>query len=219
MMDSSEGSLQLLVFFSKYEGDMTALPMTFQEQGLAMSRVLHQGEVMEFKFSSVDRVTDLEASLERLGLAELCVISSPLSPQNSVCLLSAEGMTCNSCVKLIQSNISDVAGVLTIRVSLQFKKAFVEYNPGLVQPVELASSIYDMGFDSQVLTVHGHTTASNSGSQSLDLRVGHIADGESESSAEPYAEPTVNIRRGHDTPITSSLRKGSHSAPIVGMYS
>ena len=63
--------------------------------------------------------------------------------------------SCSSCVRLIESSTADVSGVASIKVSLQFKKALVEYNPGAVTPAELAESIYDGGFETEALTTHG----------------------------------------------------------------
>lgn len=148
---------ELLVFFHGGERDIKDLPLSLQVQGLVESRVLHNGVVRECRFASTTgtEALDLRTSLERQGLSHCCSISSPLTLQNSACIISVEGMTCNSCVKLIETTISVVPGISTIKVSLQFKKAFVEFNPSIVKPAEVASSIYDMGFDAEVLTTFG----------------------------------------------------------------
>lgn len=148
---------RFLVFFHRSEKDIKDLPLSLQVQGLVESQVLHDGAVREYRFASTEAQCShhLRTSLERQGLFECCSISSPLTLQNSACVVSVEGMTCNSCVKLIETTISVVPGVSTVKVSLQFKKAFVEYNPSVVKPAELARSIYDMGFDAEVLTTFG----------------------------------------------------------------
>lgn len=145
---------KLLVFFHKTAEGNEDLPSTLQVQGLVARQVLHDGVVRVYSFASTE-AHNLGTCLEQHGLAQCSSISSPLTLQNNVCVVSVEGMTCNSCVKLIESTISVVAGVSSIKVSLQFKKAFIEYNPGVVKPAQLATSIYDMGFDAEVLTIHG----------------------------------------------------------------
>ena len=151
---------RVLVFFHK--GETEDNPVSLKVPGLVSSQVLHNGEVRELNFTSTEAefTRNLETCLERQGLAQSCSVSSPLNLLNSACVLSIEGMTCNSCVKLIESTISQVEGVASIKVSLQFKKAFVEYNPGVAKPAALAESIYDMGFDAEVLTTHEATRSS-----------------------------------------------------------
>ena len=160
-MDSLQPLSKLLVFFYKSEGDLKDLSVPSTIQGLVASRVSHDGCLWELDSSStVTQFThDLKAELDRQGLAQSYSFSSSLTAQNSACVLSVEGMTCNSCVKLIESTIAGETGVASIKVSLQFKKAMVEYNPGVVQPAELAGNIYDMGFDAEVLTMHGPSGA------------------------------------------------------------
>jgi Cu+-exporting ATPase len=147
---------KLLVFFHGSVGVSEDVSMSLEVPGAVSSQVLHNGEVREYSFISTEAefTRSLETSLERQGLAECCSISSLLTPQNSACVIAVDGMTCNSCVKLIESTTSQVTGVSSIKVSLQFKKAFVQYNPDVVKPAELGVAIYDMGFDAEVLSVH-----------------------------------------------------------------
>lgn len=57
------------------------------------------------------------------------------------------GMTCQSCVRNIEGNISTKCGVKSIKVSLSEKVGYVEYDPQLTDPRQIADAIDDMGFE------------------------------------------------------------------------
>ena len=80
------------------------------------------------------------------------VVSSPLSSDRAVCLVRVEGMVCQSCVSIIQSSLSGMAGVHGVSVSLAGKEAFVEFEQPLKSASELATDIEDMGFEAAVIT-------------------------------------------------------------------
>lgn len=69
------------------------------------------------------------------------------------CVITVEGMTCQSCVQTIESNIVKVNGVKDIKVNLDKKEAIVcidklsDTTPNLV-----AEHITDMGFEATVLS-------------------------------------------------------------------
>lgn len=79
-----------------------------------------------------------EFSSERQGLLEN-VIASVRLPIN--------GMTCQSCVRNIESNIRTKIGVVSIKVNLQEKSGYIDYDPQLTDPKQIATEIDDMGFD------------------------------------------------------------------------
>lgn len=60
------------------------------------------------------------------------------------------GMTCMSCVKNIESNISKNEGILLIKVDLDGKCANVKYNSNLTSPKQIADAIDDMGFEASI---------------------------------------------------------------------
>ncbi|XP_065178991.1 copper-transporting ATPase 2-like [Sycon ciliatum] len=78
--------------------------------------------------------------------------------------ISVDGMTCNSCVKSIEQMVGDSAGVQSISVSLQAKKATVCFDPAAVSASTIAERIEDMGFDASVLS----STQTNASSSSLE---------------------------------------------------
>ncbi|XP_065484358.1 copper-transporting ATPase 2 isoform X1 [Caloenas nicobarica] len=52
-----------------------------------------------------------------------------------------EGMHCKSCVRNIEGNISDLPGIQSIKVSLEHKRAVVEYSPNLITLSALQQAI------------------------------------------------------------------------------
>lgn len=74
------------------------------------------------------------------------VAESPRTSPLMEVIVFIEGMTCMSCVKNIEENISKVDGVNIIRVNLGQKQAFVRYNPFKISPLQVAERISDMGF-------------------------------------------------------------------------
>ncbi len=84
-------------------------------------------------------------------------VSTPLSPTSHAALVAVEGMTCNSCVKLIESTLSQREGVAGIRVSLKHKEAFVQFDPRLQSAQDLVTAIFDMGFDAELKASFSHT--------------------------------------------------------------
>ena len=73
-----------------------------------------------------------------------------VSAQADRCVIAIEGMTCNSCVKTIESNMGDVDGIIEIKVSLQLKNAMVKFNPSKLSPEKIAEMIDDSGFEAMV---------------------------------------------------------------------
>ncbi|XP_034859356.1 copper-transporting ATPase 2 isoform X2 [Mirounga leonina] len=83
--------------------------------------------------------------------------SSSKSPQGSTtaapqkCFLQITGMTCASCVSNIERNLQKEAGILSVLVALMAGKAEVKYNPEVIQPLEIAQLIRDLGFEAAVM--------------------------------------------------------------------
>ncbi|XP_053141059.1 copper-transporting ATPase 2 isoform X4 [Hemicordylus capensis] len=67
-------------------------------------------------------------------------------------VISIDGMTCNSCVKSIESSVSQRKGVVHISVSLAEGTGIIAYNAMITNSEELRAAIEDMGFDASVLT-------------------------------------------------------------------
>ncbi|XP_010171211.1 copper-transporting ATPase 2 isoform X2 [Antrostomus carolinensis] len=55
--------------------------------------------------------------------------------------IQIEGMRCKSCVRNIEGNISDLPGIQSIKVSLEHKRAVVQYSPNLITLSALQQAI------------------------------------------------------------------------------
>ncbi|OHX20369.1 heavy-metal-associated domain-containing protein [Chromobacterium sphagni] len=62
-------------------------------------------------------------------------------------ILNIDGMTCGGCVKSVTGILETMAGVGAVQVSLEDKRAKVDYDEAVVSPQELAAAVIDAGFD------------------------------------------------------------------------
>ena len=103
----------------------------------------------------------------RIGVSS-CVVSSPLRDENHVTLLTVTGMTCSSCVKLIETTVGQMVGINSVKVSLSQSEAFIEYQPAVTTPENLCTAIYNMGFDASIKLVLNNTGSCNNSSALTD---------------------------------------------------
>ncbi len=96
--------------------------------------------------------SEVERTFKNHGISQDDCIMVIVNGNNWACLLQVEGMTCQSCVQLIESALGKVAGVTTVTVALENKEAFIGYDPSIVQPEQLSKHVTDMGFDATILT-------------------------------------------------------------------
>ena len=113
-----------------------------------------------------DYATACREGLEASGIEGY--VSSPLGPSNHAAIISIEGMTCNSCVKLIENTVSPIEGVRGISVSLKYKQGFLQFNPQLQTAKQVATTIYEMGFDAQVTANYTQNVVSVAGPAMLE---------------------------------------------------
>lgn len=77
---------------------------------------------------------------------EICTEQSVLSAQVA---LDVTGMKCAGCVRAVEQELQQVAGVVSATVNLATEVATVQYQPDQVDPVELAEKLTEAGFPSQ----------------------------------------------------------------------
>lgn len=108
--------------------------------------------------SSVVSVEDLCTAIEDLGFEASCAVQEAsgetLPTREGVeggevktCYVGIEGMTCQSCVGLVESVVQDLGGVVSITVTLATKEGVVEYKVGQVEEEDIRTAIEDTGFD------------------------------------------------------------------------
>ena len=153
---SAQGTTKLLVFFADQED--CNVPLLRDVPGLVHQEEILNSRLSLYSFHPHPHVhINLKKALEDVNVRGVHV-SSPLGPINHAALLSIEGMTCNSCVKLIESTVSAMEGVGGIRVSLKHKQGFLQFDPQLQTAGQIATAIYDMGFDAQVTATYTHSS-------------------------------------------------------------
>ncbi|XP_008557408.1 copper-transporting ATPase 1 isoform X2 [Microplitis demolitor] len=112
----------------------------------------------------VEAINDMgfEASLEPSQSDDVNVYDAvnKLEINPTVCTIHVDGMTCQSCVKSITDVILKKRGVIKINVSLNDKEAKVTYNDADITPIEIATSIEEMGFDAYVKEINGNAMIS-----------------------------------------------------------
>ncbi|XP_037655883.1 copper-transporting ATPase 2 isoform X2 [Choloepus didactylus] len=75
--------------------------------------------------------------------------SGAVPPQK--CFLQITGMTCASCVSSIERSLQKEAGIVSVLVALMAGKAEVKYNPEIIQPLEIAQLVQNLGFEAAVM--------------------------------------------------------------------
>ncbi|XP_017586751.1 PREDICTED: copper-transporting ATPase 2 isoform X2 [Corvus brachyrhynchos] len=73
------------------------------------------------------------------------------------CVLQITGMTCASCVSTIERNLQKEDGIVSVLVALMAGKAEIKYKPELIQPLEIAQLIQNLGFEATVMEDNAET--------------------------------------------------------------
>ena len=111
----------------------------------------------------------LQSRLAACGMTAY-VSTSNLSAGHHAALLSVQGMTCHSCVKLIEDNVAKMEGVRGIKVSLKRCEAFVLFDYPHLKAEDIATSIFDLGFNAAVISTYCTKSASSENSRKSTKR-------------------------------------------------
>ncbi|XP_076800660.1 copper-transporting ATPase 2-like [Clavelina lepadiformis] len=96
--------------------------------------------------TSPDKLVD---AIEDMGF-DASVSKEGLLKRTTTGKIAVEGMTCNSCVNTIESQVGSYTGIHSIKVSLASREAVVEYNSELIELEQIKDAIEDMGFDASI---------------------------------------------------------------------
>ncbi|XP_023801459.1 copper-transporting ATPase 2 isoform X1 [Cyanistes caeruleus] len=73
------------------------------------------------------------------------------------CVLQITGMTCASCVSTIERKLQKEDGIVSVLVALMAGKAEIKYKPELIQPLEIAQLIQNLGFEATIMENNAET--------------------------------------------------------------
>ncbi|KAL6062215.1 ATPase Cu transporting protein 7B [Balamuthia mandrillaris] len=91
---------------------------------------------------SITNVDAICAAIEEVGFTALPLVE----PSEKDVMLSIKGMTCASCVSIIENVVGSEKGVLEIAVNLALERASVTFDPDLITIRAIINSIEDVGF-------------------------------------------------------------------------
>lgn len=206
--------------------------------GVGSIQVSLREEKAEVTFDdSVTSLDKLRKEIEEMGFDA----SLPESHGGTELRLKIEGMTCNSCVRTIEDNMSSKEGICQASVSLEAMEGMFLFDPNKITPDEIRDAVYDMGFDASILdcgdavvcseiAVEGMTCNScvmsieskvSDADGVLDVRVSlekkeaRVAHMESKISAESLKELIYDM--GFDTEVKQSSPAERVSLRVEGM--
>ena len=127
--------------------------------------------VIDSSQTSADAVAE---GISNMGFdAKVAPEEGPASERTAV--IGIEGMTCNSCVRTIESSIGGVPGITAIKVSLADQEGTVTYDPQVVKATEIAGVIENMGFDTKVLQQEDESLSDDEFAQIASSRVSSVS--------------------------------------------
>lgn len=119
--------------------------------------------------------SDVEAVLESVKSSmtnERVLCSDLIADAINVCIIPVSGMTCNSCVKLIDTSLSQPSnGITKVCTSLKRNETFVEFNSTQTSPSDISTAIYDMGFDVGTPVVYSPTPDTSTPNQMMTATI------------------------------------------------
>lgn len=130
---TSRGVISIKVNLTEKSGFIEYNPSQTDPSKIA-NDIEDMGFVCPYEENSIDNQDDLNTKNDKILDTRINVI----------------GMTCMSCVKNIETNISKIEGILLIKVDLDGKCANVKYDSNLTSAKQIADGIDDMGFEASI---------------------------------------------------------------------
>lgn len=130
----------------------------------SIAGVLNIDVSLENKFALIEynpsliKAEQLRTKINDMGFeASLSKSNMHATNRICVCVVLIEGMTCMSCVKNIESNISVIPGVVNVQVSLDNCSGQIQYNQNVISAQEFIDRIETMGFKCKVISDSSQT--------------------------------------------------------------
>uniref|UniRef100_H2Z7G3 P-type Cu(+) transporter n=1 Tax=Ciona savignyi TaxID=51511 RepID=H2Z7G3_CIOSA len=99
---------------------------------------------------------------------------APTIMHDTSVVVSVTGMTCNSCVSTIESEVGKQNGIIGIQVSLSNEEANVTYDPVVLTEEKIVEFIEDLGFDAKIANGNTDTVVLNIEGMTCDACVNSI---------------------------------------------
>lgn len=118
--------------------------------GVAEIKVSLAGKTATVKYyEGKETVDSLVEAISDMGFDAAPTEVGSTEDKSKKAVIDIKGMTCNSCVQSIEKMISNVHGVVSIKVSLENENAVVFYRPDEITPKKICEEIDDMGFEAK----------------------------------------------------------------------
>ncbi len=153
------------------------ISMALEKRGFSVEKVSH-GEGIAIATGNEIAIDELKKEISSLGYELIDVdiennenstaASCPVLPPESKEIppveipesiertsISVQGMTCASCVAVVEKTLQKLPGVVSASVSLASEMAVVEYDPGLVSVEQMANAINSAGYKATPLKKSG----------------------------------------------------------------
>jgi len=146
--------------------------------GVAEIKVSLAGKTATVKYyEGKETVDSLVEAISDMGFEAAPTEVGSTEDKSKKAVIDIKGMTCNSCVQSIEKMISNVHGVVSIKVSLENENAVVFYRPDEITPKKICEEIDDMGFEAK-------NAGSRFGSQVFNLSP----------SSSPLSSPQLSVK-------------------------
>ncbi|KAN0041192.1 hypothetical protein ACTFIV_003728 [Dictyostelium citrinum] len=136
-------------------------------EGVISIQVALLQETAEVKFNPlVLSEDDIVEQISMVGFEAKHLVQA----ENNTVVLNIGGMTCSSCVGIIESFVSNVQGVIECRVNLAMETARVVYDPDLTGVRDIIRNIEDVGFTAQIPSQNFDDTKNVQKEEALKLK-------------------------------------------------